>query len=51
MAVVVSILFVLGCVIVMVLALGICRASSQAEDMLRQLQPKHFPDLLDGERG
>lgn len=51
MVFVVSILFVLVSLLLIVLALGVCRASSLAEDMLGGLHPEHLPDSLDGERG
>ncbi len=50
MVIIISILFVFGCLLLIVLALGICRASSQADDMLGRLFPQHLPDTLDGER-
>lgn len=51
MVLVVSILILLGSFLLIVLALGVCRASSLAEEMLGGLYSKQLPDALDGERG
>ncbi|MBR9979380.1 MAG: hypothetical protein KFH87_14960 [Bacteroidetes bacterium] len=50
MAVIVSLLFILTALVVILLVLGICRASAQADEVIRRISAEQFPDFLDRER-
>ena len=50
MAVMISLGILVVSLIGIVLALGVCRASAQAEDMLSRLRIEHADELLDGQR-
>lgn len=50
MTVIVSLLFILAALVFVLLVLGICRASAQADEVIRRISAEQFPDFRDGER-